>query len=81
MTDETFSGTCVSDVTLTGVAYNPSTSTGTIGVAAGIARYGAAGTAWTITNQGTVENSGSGAGVRFASSGCASDAIGRRSEP
>jgi collagen type I/II/III/V/XI/XXIV/XXVII alpha len=72
-----FGGSYSSGITLSNASYNPVSVTGTINVATGTALYGAVGTAWTLSNQGTILTTDTtAAGVSLASGGVVSNAIG-----
>lgn len=57
----TFAATYFQTVTLSSPAEQPSSVTGTITVTSGVALYGSAGTAWSITNSGLIRSQGTGA--------------------
>lgn len=72
-----FSGSYSSGITLSNASYNPVSVTGTINAATGTALYGTVGTAWTVSNQGTILTTDATAqGISLASGGIVSNATG-----
>jgi hypothetical protein len=72
-----FSGSYSSGITLSNASYNPVSVTGTIDAATGTALYGTVGTAWTVSNQGTILTTDATAqGISLASGGIVSNATG-----
>ncbi len=77
MTGTTISGGHVSGITLTNASYNPAiiAANGTIDTTVGSALYGASGTTWTVTNNGSLNATNSG-GIKLAAGGDITNAAG-----
>lgn len=69
-----FGGSYSSGITLSNASYDPVSVTGTISAATGTALYGTVGTAWTVSNQGTILTADAVPGVSLASGGVVSNA-------